>query len=165
MSSMLLSPLHPRQLISNLGPASWVDRRLGSLREANQITIRQRSDLHGGTLRNQSKSLIIDVIKTIALQMVAHIVWGTGTSVHAGGGDADGDETGVVGVAGGEIRVAYFFAGGGDVVVQREGAEGVAGVVALEDFVERDEGSDHVVVVVEANLVGFGFGEVACVVP
>ena len=97
--------------------------------------------------------------------MVAHVVWGSGTSVHSGSGDADGDETGVVGVAGREISVAYFFASGGDVVVQWEGAEGVTGVVALEDFVEGNEGSDHVVVVVEADFVGFGFGEVACVVP
>ena len=165
MSRMLLRALHLRQLIPDLRPTSRVDARLRALRQANQIRVRHGRNLHGSRLGNQGQRLVVDVIHVVALQMVAHIVRGTSTSVHAGRWDTDVDETRVVGVAGGEIRVADLDALGGDVGVEGRGAEDVAGVVACEDFVEGDLGADHVVVVVEADLVGFGFGEVACVVP
>lgn len=117
----------------------------------------------GSGLGVDGQSIPVDVVEGITGQVVAWVGGGAGTGEDTGRGDAELEEADVV-RTGAETTEGSGLALSRDVVVDRLGAELVTLVVAKVDVVDGVDGADHIIVPVETDGIGLGFGKLGSVV-
>lgn len=150
------------ELLAHGNDAALGRRSLGAAGQVLEVAVGEDGSGASGGLGVDRDCLPVDVVNVVAGKVVARIVGGS-AGEQTRRGNANVDEAHIVGtgtergVLGGETLL-------GKVIVEEVGAEGVAGVVTAVDGEHGVDGTNHIVVEVEADLVGILLGQSASVV-